>query len=116
MSLSTQQTPLNVLGQLTALTAIGKENKQSRAFFVEPVHDWRLIFESLDLLGQLGNLNMGDSSGCYKPRIDLLQKENMLCVYAELSGVKKDHLHLEVKGDMLILRGKKDMPDEYRGI
>jgi len=46
-------------------------------------------------------------AGMQLPRVDLHEKDGELCVTAELPGVAKDDLELQLNGDMLTISGEK---------
>ncbi|NBC47317.1 MAG: Hsp20 family protein [Gammaproteobacteria bacterium] len=41
------------------------------------------------------------------PRVDMIDREAELLVRAELPGIDKEHVHIEVAGDMLTIRGER---------
>jgi HSP20 family protein len=43
----------------------------------------------------------------WTPQVDVSQKEDRILVHADLPGVKKEDVHVDVEKDMLIIRGER---------
>jgi HSP20 family protein len=52
--------------------------------------------------------------GLMEPAVDVLEKENMIIVKAELPGVSKDEIKIEVHENRLILKGKHKTEKEEK--
>ena len=51
------------------------------------------------------------SKGSY-PRVDILEKPEKLVVKAEVPGLKKEEVSVELEGDVLIIKGEKRIKEE----
>ena len=49
----------------------------------------------------------GDVGGDFMPSIDVKEEEKQITVTAELPGIEKDDIDIQVRGDELVLRGEK---------
>ena len=91
-------------------------NQLMQSFFNDP------FFR--DPFGHLRELDrwFGDFSPArFQPTVDVVDEEDALCVTAELPGMSKDDVQLQIEGDMLVIRGEKKHEEEkkekgiYRG-
>lgn len=48
------------------------------------------------------------------PRVDILDKDDVLIVRAEVPGVKKDDLEITIAGDRLVIEAKRDFEEEEK--
>jgi len=54
----------------------------------------------------------GESAGCWNPVVDVYENESHFIIKAELPGIDKSHLALDVKGRVLSLRGERRVNEE----
>jgi HSP20 family protein len=52
--------------------------------------------------------------GMWQPLVDIHETEEMLVIQAELPGVKKEDISIEVKDNMLTLKGERNLNKEIR--
>ncbi len=45
--------------------------------------------------------------GCYMPVVDILESKGYVVVRAELPGVSREDISIEIEGDVLLLRGER---------
>lgn len=53
--------------------------------------------------------------GMWQPLVDIHETEEMLVIQAELPGVKKEDISIEVKDNMLTLKGERNQEKEIKG-
>lgn len=46
-------------------------------------------------------------AGVWAPRVDVIETENAILLWAELPGVSRERLSIEVEGDMITISGEK---------
>lgn len=63
------------------------------------------LFEDYLARGRAGEEDM--ASGLWSPAVDIFETKDAICVRAELPGVEKDAVSVEVKDGVLILRGER---------
>jgi HSP20 family protein len=51
------------------------------------------------------------SKGSY-PRVDIIKKPEKLIVKAEITGLKKEEVSVDLDGDVLVIKGEKQNKDE----
>jgi HSP20 family protein len=56
-----------------------------------------------------------ESAGAWMPRIDVKRNDGDLVISAELPGLKKEDVHVEITDDALILRGERSREDVEQG-
>ena len=47
------------------------------------------------------------------PRVDLIDRDNEVVVRAELPGIDKEHLHIDLTGSLLTIRGEREQREEH---
>jgi HSP20 family protein len=47
------------------------------------------------------------------PRVDLIDRDNEVIVRAELPGIDKDHVHIDLAGSLLTIRGEREQKEEH---
>lgn len=47
------------------------------------------------------------------PRVDMIDRATELLIRAELPGIDKEHVHLEVAGDLLTIRGERAQEETH---
>jgi HSP20 family protein len=55
----------------------------------------------------LSRMSQGAAGTLWIPRVETFQKGDQFIVRAELPGLKKDDVHVELTGDALVLRGER---------
>jgi HSP20 family protein len=63
------------------------------------------LFEEHLVRGRAGEEGM--ASGLWSPSVDIFETKDAICVRAELPGVEKDAVSVEVKDGVLTLRGER---------
>ncbi len=48
-------------------------------------------------------------AGAWAPPVDLYETEEHLCLHAELAGVEKNDIKIEVEGDVITIRGERHL-------
>lgn len=56
----------------------------------------------------------GLGTGVWMPAVDIFETKDAICVRAELPGVEKDAIGVEVKDGVLILRGERKFEKEVK--
>ena len=56
----------------------------------------------------------GPGTGIWMPNVDIFETKDAICVRAELPGVNKDDVHVEVKEGVLTLRGDRKFEKEVK--
>ena len=60
--------------------------------------------------------NLGDSAiGAWKPAVDIYETEEAIVIEAELPGMKKDDVNVEVNDNVLSIKGERSQESEDRG-
>lgn len=72
-------------------------------WFEDALHRPFLGFHRLPLVGQLGDRSRGD----FVPAIDMFEEGDELVIRAELAGMKREDIKLELAGNLLTLSGVK---------
>lgn len=67
-----------------------------------------------DLLERSQPQEEGLGTGIWMPNVDIFETKDAICVRAELPGVKKDDVHVEVKEGVLTLRGDRRFEKEVK--
>lgn len=49
------------------------------------------------------------------PRVDMVDRETEVLIRAEVPGLKKEELHLELTGDLLTIRGERKREEKQEG-
>jgi HSP20 family molecular chaperone IbpA len=87
----------------------------------EPMVMMRKMSDEMDQLFErfLGRpmafrLGQGGTAGKWMPTIDIAQRGNQLVVCADLPGVKKEDVKIEIKQGKLILEGERSLPSAER--
>lgn len=72
------------------------------------------IFE--DSFPRSHDIDTEDSPGMWNPVVDVYETEGSIVIHAELPGLKKEDITVEIKGNVVTLKGEKcfctDMSDE----
>lgn len=58
------------------------------------------------------NWGEGREASQWRPSVDIYEKDNEMVVHAELPGVKKDDISLDLKENVLSIRGKRESEEE----
>ncbi len=88
----------------------------AQAFFKDPFF-WDPFSHFRELDGWFGDF----SPHRFQPTIDVVDEDDALCVTAELPGISKGDVQLQIEGDVLVIRGEKKHEEEkeekgiYRG-
>jgi len=81
-------------------------------FFANPFSAMRRMHDEMDRMfagafgQQAGNALMG-GLGSWAPAVEVSEKDNQLCVCAELPGLKPEDVKVEVTDDALIIQGER---------
>lgn len=49
------------------------------------------------------------------PRVDMVDRDDELLIRAEVPGIEKEHLHLELAGDLLTIHGEREKTETQEG-
>jgi len=60
------------------------------------------------------NLPREDSLWDWNPSVDIYDKDELIVLKAELPGVDKDHIEVDVKDRVLTLKGERSLDNEVR--
>jgi len=94
-------------GRISPLTAIEREMlttlHEMEHWFEDALHRPFFGFHRLPLMNLLGERRGGD----FVPAIDMFEEGNELVVKAELAGLRKEDIRLDLAGNMLTLSGEK---------
>lgn len=95
------------LQKLSPLTRIEREmlttlNEMER-WFEDALHRPFLGFHRTPLMNLLGESRRGD----FIPAVDLFEEGGELVIKAELAGIKRDDIKVELVGNMLTIKGEK---------
>lgn len=52
--------------------------------------------------------------GCWAPAIDVVEAEDAYLLFAELAGMRREEVHLQIRERRLELSGRRQPPDEHR--
>lgn len=52
--------------------------------------------------------------GAWQPVVDIVDHKNEIVLQAELPGMKKEDVHVEIEGNMLVLRGEKKREEKEK--
>jgi len=65
-----------------------------------------------------GGLRMASNTatGLYYPAVDILESEDSYLIRADLPGMKKEDVHLEVQEGVLTLRGERRVEEPANGV
>ena len=67
-----------------------------------------------DTLARSRNLEEGTALTAWAPPVDIIEKEKEITLTAELPGMKKDDIKVEVKEGVLTLSGERTMEKEVK--
>ncbi|HXC93939.1 MAG TPA: Hsp20/alpha crystallin family protein [Geobacteraceae bacterium] len=81
------------------LTTLGEMER----WFEDALHKPFLGFHRLPLASLLGERRAGD----FVPSVDMFEEGNELVIKAELAGIKKEDIKVEISGNTLTLSGEK---------
>jgi HSP20 family protein len=80
-------------------------------FEIELEHFWRRPFASPPpLLNPFRAFSRERMT--WAPRMDVYEKDDAIVVQAELPGLKKEDVHVEIEGDDLVIRGESEPGDD----
>ena len=78
--------------------------------------------QSYDLQGLRGGLNRvfeagerGDGARLWAPAVDVAESEHEIVLYAELPGMTREDIEIQLTGDMLTLRGDRKLAPASHG-
>ena len=54
-------------------------------------------------------------TGGFRPSVDIYEKEDKLCIQAELPGFSKENIKVDVKGNLLTIGGERLSDEELKG-
>jgi HSP20 family protein len=95
------------LQKVSPLTKIEREMlstlSEMERWFEDAMHRPFLGFHRLPLVNLLGERRTGD----FVPAVDMFEEGNELVIKAELAGIKKEDIKVEVAGNTLTLSGEK---------
>ena len=93
----------------------GGDYDWSRDFFVNPFLAMRRFFGDMGRGVSTSSL-FSQEHGTWWPAVDIKENDGTLVVSADLPGVKKDDLKVEVAGDALVVKGeRKEEHEETQG-
>ena len=103
-----RRTPVETsLERVSPMTKIEREMlttlHEMERWFEDALHRPFLGFHRLPLANLLGERRIGD----FVPAIDMFEEGNELVIKAELAGIKREDLKVELSGNMLTLSGEK---------
>ncbi len=84
------------------------------------MEDFERLFDGRERLGQLvrwfeGSEAEGSGGGAdWNPRVDVIRKDDSIVVRADIPGVRKEDITVEVDDDHLVLKGKRESSEEEK--
>lgn len=87
----------------------------SRASYLSELHRLRQRLDSLldeALAGSEYDAVAAGTPGTWKPTVDLVETARAYVLLAELPGVEREDIELEVRGRRLILSGRRTAPED----
>ena len=82
-------------------------------FSMNPFEMMRRFTDEMDRWFEGGTAGRG--AGLWSPRIEVVEKENRLIVSADLPGIDKENVKVEVAADGLLIQGERKHEHEQRG-
>ncbi len=71
------------------------------------------IFNDLDnLFNDFGDFRFLDQGSSWKPKFEVLNMDATYCIRAELPGMRKKDINIELKNNVLTLSGERKLNDE----
>lgn len=67
-----------------------------------------------DFFWPAGNSKLEDSLWDWNPKVDVYDKDNHIILKAELPGVDKEHIEVDVKDRVLTLKGERFLDNEVK--
>jgi HSP20 family protein len=96
-------------------TAVSTSQERPRWPLPDPLHLFTdLIRDPFGAHGPLGNWFGDFSPSQFQPRVDVIDDGDALRIVAELPGLARDDVELEVVEDMLVLSGEKGVESESK--
>jgi HSP20 family protein len=98
--------------RVSPLTRIEREMlttlHEMERWFEDALHRPFFGFHRIPMTDILADRRMGD----YVPAIDMFEEGNELVIKAELAGIKREDIKLELSGNMLTISGEKQREDK----
>jgi HSP20 family protein len=77
--------------------------------------DMDRLFEEFGFGAMMPRIEIGrGAEGVWSPQVDVFEREGRLCVRADLPGVRKEDLDVEIRDNMLCLEGQRKQESEER--
>ena len=57
---------------------------------------------------------MFSSEGMLSPDMDVFEKEDKLIIHADIPGIEKNDIHINIEGDTLTIRGERKKDEEIK--
>jgi HSP20 family protein len=67
-----------------------------------------------EAFGRGGNEEAGWTSGAWAPPVDIYETDNAVVMKAELPGISKNDISIELKDNTLVIRGERKREDEVK--
>jgi HSP20 family protein len=80
-------------------------------WFEDALHRPFLGFHRLPVANLLGDRRSGD----FVPSVDVFEAESELVIKAELAGIKRDDIKIELSGNTLTIKGEKRDEEKVEG-
>ncbi|HKY31495.1 MAG TPA: Hsp20/alpha crystallin family protein [Candidatus Polarisedimenticolia bacterium] len=98
------------------------QRRESERGWLEP---WTRLSSEMDRMfdevwgprgfGQIFGGRRGRRTGPWAPEVDVLERDGSFIVRADLPGIDKNDLRVEVTDDVLVIQGERRMEDEQEG-
>jgi len=74
------------------------------------------VFDDFFLGGRTGGSQGGSfSSGMWMPQVEMREKDGRLIVCADLPGMRKEDVHVELANDQLVIQGERRQESQQQG-
>jgi HSP20 family protein len=74
------------------------------------------VFDDFFLGGRTGGSQGGSfSSGMWMPQVEMREKDGRLIVCADLPGMRKEDVHVELENDQLVIQGERRQESQQQG-
>ena len=79
----------------------------------QPETDWRQLRERMNYLFE--NAGQADAPQLWAPVVDVSETKDAIVLQAELPGLKKNEIDIQLTGDTLTLSGERKLEQNQRG-
>lgn len=103
-------------------SALSQRRREMPSFFMSPFSFMRRFGEDMEeLFGDFGGESMGRGFGemaTWMPQIEVFQREGEFVICADLPGLKKDDVQVDVRDESVVLQGERreERKEEHEGV